>query len=274
MFTTRERKEKMNMKVRFIEKGHKYQSIPAINWTSVTRVVEKFSNHFDPIYESERCSLNSNSKWYGLEPGYIQELWEAENRRATDCGHWYHNKMEKLLLARKTRLYNDIELPIYQPILMPGYKLAPEQQIKEGIYPEHFMYNETLGVCGQSDKVIRYGNIVDIDDYKTNKKLDNESYRKDGQYIMMKGPVGHLMDCNSVHYALQLSIYMKLILLKNPNLKPGRMRLYHVTFENEGHDEYGFPILKRTADGGYVVSGGKWYTVPYLENEVNKIFKL
>lgn len=262
------------MKVRFIDKGHKYQSLPAIKWTSVTKKVEQYVPHFDDVFESERCSLNHKSKWYGIEPVEIRRLWEAENKRATDCGSWYHDMMERKALAAGKKIYRGIELPVYPPIMMPGYKLAPEQSIKPGIYPEHFMFSESHGICGQSDLVYRYGNVVDIDDYKTNKELKTRGYGwKYGDPAMMKGIMSHLEDCNYNHYSLQLSIYMKLILLKNPMLKPGRMRIYHVEFENEGYDQYEFPILKRTADGGYVVKGGTWHTVPYLKKEVDMIFK-
>lgn len=261
------------MKVRFITAGHKYESIPALKWTSVTKMVEKFVPHFDDLYESERCSLNYKSKWYGIEPAEIRRLWEAENKRATDCGSWYHDMMERKALAAGKKIYRGIELPVHPPIMMPGYKLAPEQSIKQGIYPEHFMFSESHGICGQSDLVYRYGNVVDIDDYKTNKELKTRGYGwKYGDPAMMTGIMSHLEDCNYNHYSLQLSIYMKLILLKNPMLKPGRMRIYHVEFENEGYDQYEFPILKRTADGGYVVKGGTWHTVPYLKKEVDMIF--
>jgi hypothetical protein len=262
------------MKVRFIEAGHRYQSLPVIKWTSTTKVVEKYTNEFDDLYESERCSLNYRSKWYGIPPDEIRSLWEAENKRATDCGSWYHNLMERKALAAGKKLYRGIELPVYPPIMMLGYKLAPEQRIKEGIYPEHFMFSEDHAICGQSDLVYRYKNLVDIDDYKTNKELNFRGYGyKNGEPLMMRGPMKHLEDCNFNHYSLQLSIYMKLILLKNPDLKPGRMRIYHVTFENGGYDKFGFPILKRTPDGGYIVSGGTWHTVPYLRKEVDLIFK-
>ena len=176
------------MKVRFITEGHKYQSLPAIKWTSVTRKVEQYCPHFDELYESNRCSLNQNSKWYGIKPGDIRRLWQAENKRATDCGHWYHDVMEQKALKAGKKLYRGIELPVHPPILMPGYTLAPEQSIKEGVYPEHFMFSEKHGICGQSDLVYRYGNMVDIDDYKTNKELKMRGYGYQyGDPAMMTG---------------------------------------------------------------------------------------
>lgn len=165
-------------------------------------------------------------------------------------------------------------LKVFPPIIKSGYKLAPAQILKDGIYPEHFMFDENSGVCGQSDLVYVCDGVVDIDDYKTNKKLEFRGWGH--QYDnpkMMLGLMSNIEDCNFNHYALQLSIYMYMILLKNPNLKPGRMRICHIEFENEGMDEYGFPILKRTEDDGYVVKKKTWHHVPYLKNKVAKIFK-
>ena len=49
---------------------------------------------------------------------------------------------------------------------------------------------------------------------------------------------------------LQLSIYMYIILKHNPKLRPGSMFIYHhVQFEEEGKDDYGYPITKYTDKG-------------------------
>lgn len=263
------------MKVRFIENGHKYQSIPKIDWTSVTTYIHRFCPHFDSEAQALRCSENETSKWFGLTVDNILELWAAENKRSTDVGSWFHNMMERRALAVPGKEYRGQYLKIIAPIMKPGYKLAPDQELTDGIYPEHFIYNEKLGICGQSDLVYCYNNTIDIDDYKTNKELKLRGYGWEyDNPKMMLGLMSHIEDCNFFHYALQLSLYMKLILLKNPGKKAGRLRIYHVTFQNEGYDDYGFPILKRTENGEYIPNPGKWYEVPYLEKEVNQILGL
>jgi len=263
----------ITMKLRFIEEGHIYESKPARNWTSVTGVVEKFVTEFDDVFQAERSSNNERSKWYMMSVERILELWHLENKRATDCGSWFHNLMERKALAAGSKKHRGKVLKIIPPILKDGYKLAPAQVLTDGIYPEHFMFCEEAGICGQSDLVYVTDGIVDIDDYKTNKELEFRGYGyKYDNPQMMTGLMSNIEDCNFNHYALQLSIYMYLVLLKNPHLKPGRIRICHVTFENEGFDEFGFPILKRTADGGYVPKEKTWYEVPFLKNKVKKIF--
>lgn len=261
------------MKLHFIEEGHKYESKPARKWVSATGLVKKFVEEFDDVLQAYICSNKKSSKWYTISPKRILKIWATENKRATDCGSWFHNLMEGKALAAGTKKHRGKVLPIIKPILMPGYKLAPDQVLKDGVYPEHFMYSEEHGVCGQSDLVYVCDGFVDIDDYKTNKKLE---FRGFGHHYdnpkMMKGVMSNIEDCNFNHYALQLSIYMYLILLKNPHLKPGKMRICHITFENEGFNKFDFPILKRTEDGGYIPTGKIWYEIPYLKNKVKKIF--
>ena len=81
-------------------------------------------------------------------------------------------------------------------------------------------------------------------------------------------PLSHLDDCNFSHYALQLSIYMYIIIKHNPKLKPGNMFIHHVQFEEEGKDEYGYPIHKYTPEGDPVLKELVQIPVPYLKDEV------
>lgn len=59
----------------------------------------------------------------------------------------------------------------------------------------------------------------------------------------LRGPLSHLGDHNFNHYALQLSIYMYIVLKHNHNLKPGKLQIHHVLFEIEDRDSYGYPML-------------------------------
>ena len=84
----------------------------------------------------------------------------------------------------------------------------------------------------------------------------------------MTGPCCHLDDCNFYHYALQLSIYLYIILKHNPRYKPGKLSLHHITFEEEGVDKYGYPVAKRDSQGNPIVKEVVPYDVPYLKDEV------
>ena len=61
-------------------------------------------------------------------------------------------------------------------------------------------------------------------------------------------PLSHLDDCNLNHYNIQLSLYMYIILKHNPKLKPGKLIIQHVKFEETGRDKYDYPITKYIND--------------------------
>lgn len=260
------------MSVTFQAQNHSYKSLdPAENiaWTSVTSFVGMFKQKFDPIPQAIRSSKNKKSKWYNMSVEDIQTAWESEGKRATDLGTWYHNQREKDLTDLVTMERHGIEVPVIRPLYDGDIKMAPDQKLVDGVYPEHFVYLKSAGICGQSDRVDVIRGSVDITDYKTNKEIKKESYKNfEGLSTKMLGPLMHLDDCNYNHYAVQLSLYMYIILKHNPRLRPGAMTLQHVIFEEEGKDKFGYPIAKRNDLGDPIVKDVVSYPVPYLKSEV------
>jgi len=253
------------MAISFTANDHQYRSIDPTDltdWLSVTSLVSQFKPKFDAEMISMKVSKNKKSKWFGLDPAVIRQIWENESKRATDLGTWFHNEREVELTASLTMDIDGIRVPIIKPLYDGDKKIAPDQRLTEGVYPEHFTYLKSAGICGQSDRV----NIVD---YKTNKEIKMTGFT-DWQGITQKmlGPLSHLDDCNFYHYAIQLSMYMYMILKHNHNLKPGKLILHHITFVENGVDEYGYPVAKRNAQGEPIVKDVVAYEVPYLKNEV------
>jgi hypothetical protein len=166
-------------------------------------------------------------------------------------------------------------IPIVPPVPeINNLKHAPSQKLDPGVYPEHMVFLKSVGICGQSDLVEVVNDKINIIDYKTNKKIDTESYKNwDGISDKLQHPVSHIDDCNFNHYALQLSIYMYIMLKHNPKLKPGKMFIHHVTFELDGEDEYGYPITKYDDGGDPVIKQVIPMEMPYLKEEVIAILK-
>lgn len=259
------------MSLIFKEEGHLYESNNGdnIDWVSVTSLVGKFKPKFDPIAVSERVSKSKKSKWYGLKPEEIREIWQNESKRATDLGTFYHNQREKDLTECNTLTVEDVELPIVSPIIKEGIKYAPDQKLTEGVYPEHFTYLKSAGICGQADYVDVVNGKVNILDYKTNKEIKTRGYKNwEGVFEKMEAPMNHLENCSLQHYTLQMSLYMYMILKHNRKLKPGKLTIQHVVFENEGEDKYGYPITKYNENGDPVIKDIVTYDVPYMKEEV------
>jgi thiol-disulfide isomerase/thioredoxin len=239
----------------------------------VTTLVSHFKKPFDAKKVAEKVSKNKKSKWYGISPDEIQNIWNAESTRATTLGTYYHNQRESDLCALASIEREGFTIPIFSPLPeKDGIKYAPIQKLELGVYPEHMVYLKSVGICGQSDLVEIVNGKVNIIDYKTNKEIKTESYTDwEGKSDKLSPPLDNLDDCNFNHYALQLSIYMYIILKHNPKLKPGRIFIHHISFEQEDVDKWGYPIAKLNYNNEPIVKEVIPIAVPYLVDEVISI---
>lgn len=263
--------------INFEEKGHAYTNVDPkdeFKWVSVTKLVDQFQEPFDAIAISEKCSRGKNPKYAGKAPADIREIWNNESKRSLELGTWYHNQRESDVLGCNTITREGVELPIISPIINNNIKSAPDQNITEGVYPEHLVYLRSANICGQADRIEIVRDVINVYDYKTNKeiKLRGHKYR-DGTYKKMLGPVRNLEDCEFNHYALQLSIYMYIINKHNFNLIPGTLQIQHVEFVIDHEDENGYPVHALSSTGEPMISKINRINLPYLKKEVIAMLK-
>jgi hypothetical protein len=264
------------MSIIFNAADHSYKSLSSednINWISVTTLISHFKKPFDAKKVSEKVTKNKRSKWFGLDPKVIQEIWDNESNRAVTLGTYYHNQREADLCSLASIEREGVTVPVFPPSgEINGARVAPNQKLEAGVYPEHMVFLKSAGICGQSDLVEVVNGKVNIIDYKTNKEIKKESYVDwEGVSDKLTEPLSNLDDCNFNHYALQLSIYMYIILKHNPKLKPGKMFIHHVSFDIEGEDSYGYPIVKRNSNNEPIVKEVIPIAIPYLVDEVLSI---
>lgn len=262
--------------IQFQEEGHLYTSIipDDIKWLGVTTLVKKLHQPFDSdgVDRAFECSVRKPTKaypnkWYGIPPSEIDAAWEAERNRSTELGHWYHSKREAALIDS-----GGIPL-VFRSDIREGRKYAPNQMLREGIYPELMVYLLSGEICGQSDYVeVRDGKVY-IKDYKTCKEIKRRGFTSWKGTKMMYSPIEHLEDCDFTHYALQLSIYMYIILRHNPNYEPGTLIIEHVKFVEEKRDKYDYPIYKRDEAGQFIIKEIEEIQMPYLKREVVTILE-
>ena len=63
--------------------------------------------------------------------------WNTETERAIELGNWYHNQREENLCEFST-IERRCKVPIIRPITDDkGIKIAPDQKLDNGVYPEH-----------------------------------------------------------------------------------------------------------------------------------------
>ena len=206
-----------------------------------------------------------------MTPEEIMQAWDNETKRAIDLGNWYHNQREADILDFKTIEREGQEVPIIRPIMEDGIKIAPNQKLTDGVYPEHMVYLKSAGLCGQADLVEIVNGRINITDYKTNKAIKTKGFTNwEGITEKMFAPLTHLDDCNLNHYNLQLSIYAYIIKKHNPKLKIGNLKIQHVKFKQSGVDDNGYPINVRV-DGEPVVEDIEIYDLPYLKDEIRTL---
>lgn len=255
----------------FKAKDHSYTSIDPndkTQWISVTTLISQFKQSFDGPTQAAKSAKNKRSKWFGMSVEDILKAWDGESNRSTTLGTWYHAQREEDLNGLDTITRDGVALQIIQPIILDNIKQAPDQQLIPGIYPEHFMYLKSAGICGQADRVEVVNGKVNIYDYKTNKEIKTQGFKNwEGVIERMLPPLQHLDNCHLIHYSLQMSIYMYMIIRHNANLQPGTLSLDHVIFEEDGKDKNGYPI-HTLKEGEPVVKEVKTFKVPYMKSEV------
>jgi hypothetical protein len=144
------------MKIIFDPKTHTYKKDGAEEYVSVTKLLSKYKQPFDQVSASAKASKNRKSKWYGMKPDDIIKVWNAESERSITLGNWYHDQREKDLLACDTISYDSFNLPIHACSYdESGYKVATDQKMGEGVYPEFFLYLPSMGIAGQSDRITK-----------------------------------------------------------------------------------------------------------------------
>ena len=114
-----------------------------------------------------------------------------------------------------------------------------ELDLENGVYPEYLISRISpdgiLRLAGQIDLLVKQGNEITIIDYKTNKKIDKNSFfdSKTKKTVKMKYPLNKIEDCNFWHYTLQLSTYAWMIQKLNPNFIIKDLIMVHYDHDNK-----------------------------------------
>lgn len=258
--------------VRFSPRNHSYTSTESnqqVDWIGITSLCDAFKKPFDPIAGSIKAARNPKSKWRGMDPQHIRDVWKEESDRSLNMGSWYHNKTEASLLSSES--YHN--LTVVKAMMIGDDKLASNQKLTNNtLYPEHLVYLQSHGICGQTDRVDVTDHRVNLKDYKTFKVMKTEGFTNwEGITERMLDPLTHLDNCNFVSGCLQLSFYLYMILKHNPQFLPGTLLIEHIIFEQESENEYGYPIYRKDDNGDFIIKEIKPYSVPYLKSEVISI---
>lgn len=293
--------DKQNGNVKYNDENHLYWDDKG-NYISVTTLIEKFGQPFDKDFWSaykalekilskeefkfEKKNLLDTRK---IDLKYLMDMynftendfnkaqqdildeWQAKNRESCERGTKIHADLEHSFTKKKETDLKKFGLG-GKFIVNTNASLNKNNlellDIEKGVFPEYLIYRVSddgkFKLAGQIDLLIKDGNDIFIYDYKTNTKLDDKSYYdprvKKNQ--MMKYPLNNLMDCNKIHYALQLSTYAWMLQKINPEFNIKKLTLIH--YDHEGNvSEHVVDYLKED-----VIRMCKWYKKQQLLQEM------
>lgn len=149
----------------------------------------------------------------------LAKEWDQKSDTALEKGTAYHDGEEQKI--RKafgfTHDWNNIDLSY--------------PNLTKGMYPELRLYNHEYQIAGSADKtLIHKGGLFHMQDFKTNEKLEMESfenpYTKEKEKML--DPISELDNCSFIHYTLQLSLYSWM--LEQLGYKWRKSTILHIQF--------------------------------------------
>lgn len=192
----------------------------------------------DLKYYIDMYNITEND--FNKEQQAVLDNWQKENEIACERGTKIHAELEGMFTSKKTTdlkrfgIGGKFEVNTNKSLEDSHISLL---DVENGVFPEYLIYRQSndgiLKVAGQVDLLVKEGNNIYIIDYKTNRKLDEKSYYNPQlkKYDMMKYPLNNLMDCNMMHYAMQLSTYAWMVQKLNPNFRIAGLKIIHYTHD-------------------------------------------
>ena len=209
-----------------------------IRYKGVNKIIGNYK-----VEEDWDAILNRTAEKRGVEPTVLRAEWDANRDLSLKRGVIYHEQQEATLKAlNKPNIF-------FTPKDL--YKYQDCKLLDNSAYVEKILWDEEEKVFGIADYIMVKDKKVYLKDYKTNSKIDFESFKSK----RFTEPISHLEDCNFNEYSLQCSFYMWMILRNNPEFEFGQMKLEHIIFDGEE------PIDKIE------------YNVKYLKHEIETILK-
>lgn len=209
----------------FEEESHSYTDSLGTAYTSATGWIKQFEADSDWDMILER-----SAKKQKVPKDELKAKWDYNGEYARTLGTEIHSVMENLWIKKDYRakpiVYNYDGMKEDFDFRKERCKgiFKKMKQIYIPIASELIVYDQPNGICGTIDFLCinKKTKKFEIIDWKTSKKFTTFN-----DYQKMKAPFNHLDDCNTNHYALQLSLY-KYILEKYTDIKISKMSIYQI----------------------------------------------
>ena len=259
--------DKQNGNVAFSENSHTYWNVDDNEkYISVTTLIGRYENEFDKDFWSAYKALERlipaeswkiekksllNTRKFDKEILNVYDISELDFNKAQQgiLDEWqYENKVS---CDRGTKIHAQLEKSMYEAganVSLKKFGLGgsfvcdkgrTSLDLENGVYPEYLISrispDGVLRLAGQIDLLVKKGNKIWIIDWKTNKKIEKNSFfdSKSRKSTKMKYPLNNIEDCNFWHYTLQLSTYAWMIEKLNPDFEIQGLIMVHYDHNNK-----------------------------------------
>jgi ATP-dependent exoDNAse (exonuclease V) beta subunit len=224
----------------FYENIHKYYWYDKPVKYSVTQFVSTFFDEFDKQGIAQKYSLKHN-----IPVDQVLNKWKFEGDLASTTGTIIHSYLENRMRG-KVLEHNFSEakvLGIYEDVVRLTNHLIPQvdrfvSDCWDKLIPMQMEY--TVGIddliAGNIDLLCynKYADEFQIWDYKNVKQMNfTNDYKRFGKYEF-----SNYLDCNHLHYSIQLNLYKCIIQRKLPNIKIGGCYLVHFSTKTSDFNIY------------------------------------
>jgi len=186
------------------EEQHSYIDNDNNNYLPVTTFISGYFEKFDSEKIAERCAIKR-----GTTKEILLKEWKDSGDAAAKQGTIVHNMLRCLFTNIE---YDNKEYETYkkfdnQTRLIHNHIINEKKLIP--VYIEQILFDPINKIAGTVDGVFLYPDKSKyiILDWKTSKSIEKENnYGKYGY-----GPFEKFLDCNYVHYSIQIMIYSYLL---------------------------------------------------------------
>lgn len=205
------------------ESIHRYYLIdePQFDFDNCTTFIEYFFHKFDPVGVANSLTM-SHPNYIGMSPIELVKIWDKAAKEGTEI----HKEIDKFIKLRTQ--------PQNSKSKIAQNWLNNIDRNKYDILSETIVYSKEIKLAGTVDLILfnKENNTLDIYDWKTSKSIDKSSY---GMKMGRVPATSNLMDCNFIHYSLQLSLY-RYIIENYYSLRVDKLTLLHLGNTITTHD--------------------------------------
>jgi ATP-dependent exoDNAse (exonuclease V) beta subunit len=227
MFLETKNSHVRDKRIKFFERGHKYEIDKKGGYMSVTTFNHSQFEKFNPdlvIQNMMQSKKWPKSEYFGKTPEEIKRIWNQRGKEAATAGTNLHNDIENC--------YNNLKYENESIEFTYFLNFKKDFPNLEAYRTEWFVFDEEHKLAGSIDMCFQDTETgeMDIYDWKRSKEIKkNSSFMK----FSKTECISHIPDLNFWHYSLQLNTY-KWMLEKNYDKKIRDMYLVclHPNFDN------------------------------------------